>query len=65
MNICLRNTRIFKILDFIRPICLPLSKEFLNNNYVGVDPSVAGWGRTETRSRSNVLLKVEVLTIRI
>ncbi|CAH2045487.1 unnamed protein product, partial [Iphiclides podalirius] len=46
--------------DFIRPICLPLTKEQQTNSYVGYDMEVAGWGKTETKTMSEVKLKAIV-----
>lgn len=44
----------------IQPICLPTSPKFLTNNFTGMNMVVTGFGRTETRSQSNIKLKVEV-----
>lgn len=42
--------------DFIKPICLPdPGATFSGNNHF-----VAGWGKTENRSESNIKLKVNV-----
>uniref|UniRef100_A0A1Y1L107 CLIP domain-containing serine protease n=1 Tax=Photinus pyralis TaxID=7054 RepID=A0A1Y1L107_PHOPY len=44
---------------FIKPICLPTSEK-LQGNYVGINMTVAGWGKTETKSESKVKLKLQV-----
>lgn len=47
--------------EFIKPICLPSSVNFLTKDYSGgTKMTVAGWGKTETRSESNVKLKLDV-----
>lgn len=48
--------------DWIKPICLPLiSSSVPRKNHVGgPDLFVAGWGKTEVASESNVKLKVNV-----
>lgn len=38
---------IYIISDFIRPICLPQTKEQQTNSYDGYEMEVAGWGKTE------------------
>ncbi|KAL1512801.1 hypothetical protein ABEB36_002328 [Hypothenemus hampei] len=55
----LRLIRNVQFSDYIKPICLPkghlLTKSYVNENLI-----VAGWGKTETRSESNIKLKLEV-----
>lgn len=46
--------------DFIKPICLPRSQVLRTFNFDGVSLQVAGWGKTETASQSNVKLKVSI-----
>lgn len=46
--------------NYIKPICLPISKELLNQDYTNLNMTVAGWGKTETKSESKVKLKVQV-----
>lgn len=46
--------------DFVRPICLPTMSDLRQNTLEGYDMEVAGWGKTETRSESEVKLKVSV-----
>ncbi|KAJ2938769.1 hypothetical protein O0L34_g3390 [Tuta absoluta] len=46
--------------DFVKPICLPLSNDVKNNGFDGSTAEVAGWGKTESRSESEVKLKVNV-----
>lgn len=47
-------------LDYVRPICLPTSNEELRKSYLGQKLFVAGWGKTENRSESNIKLKVQI-----
>ncbi|KAJ8713979.1 hypothetical protein PYW08_007599 [Mythimna loreyi] len=54
-----------QINDFVKPICLPLSNELRNSFYEGLDMEVAGWGKTETRTESDVKLKVRVPVVNI
>lgn len=66
MNNCFLFCKIaiFKHLTFaeyIKPVCIPTTSIELNMNYLGRNATVAGWGRTETRSESNVKLKVDVI----
>ncbi|KAF5271718.1 hypothetical protein FQA39_LY08041 [Lamprigera yunnana] len=56
----LRLSRDVPITDFIRPICVPTSQELQEMNFVGSTPTVAGWGKTENRSESNVKLRLDV-----
>ncbi|XP_026494278.1 CLIP domain-containing serine protease HP8-like [Vanessa tameamea] len=49
--------------DFVKPICLPITPELRNNLFDGYYMEVAGWGKTETKSTSNVKLKVRVPVI--
>lgn len=46
--------------DFIKPICLPRSTTLRNFNFDGIALDVAGWGKTENASQSNVKLKVRI-----
>ncbi|KAL3285737.1 hypothetical protein HHI36_000264 [Cryptolaemus montrouzieri] len=46
--------------QFINPICLPLSNQERRKSYTGLRLTVAGWGKTETKSESNIKLKVQV-----
>lgn len=50
----LRLTRDVPFTNFIKPICLP------SNSTTGTKFYVAGWGKTEVRSASNVKLKLAV-----
>ncbi|XP_024938860.1 uncharacterized protein LOC107265735 [Cephus cinctus] len=50
----LRLSRDVTFTDFIKPICLPTNSSF------GQKLFVAGWGKTESRSESNVKLKVSI-----
>jgi secreted trypsin-like serine protease len=46
--------------DFVKPICLPRTQFLRTFNYDDILLEVAGWGKTETVSQSNVKLKVGV-----
>ncbi|ETN60940.1 CLIP-domain serine protease subfamily B [Anopheles darlingi] len=48
------------VTDFLIPICLPLSSELQKLPVVGEEFVVAGWGATENRLMSEVLLYVEL-----
>lgn len=56
----LRLKRDVSFSDYIKPICLPTSVEELKKTYLGQQLFVAGWGKTENRSESNIKLKVKV-----
>ncbi|XP_026315081.1 CLIP domain-containing serine protease 2-like isoform X2 [Hyposmocoma kahamanoa] len=56
----LRLAQNARITDFVKPICLPLSSELKRSSFEGLTMEVAGWGRTESRTESNVKLKVRV-----
>ncbi|XP_013184392.2 CLIP domain-containing serine protease HP8 isoform X2 [Amyelois transitella] len=56
----LRLARNVQFNDFVKPICLPTDSGLKRNTFVGIDMEVAGWGKTETRSESDVKLKVRV-----
>ncbi|XP_072929942.1 CLIP domain-containing serine protease HP8-like [Epargyreus clarus] len=44
--------------DFVKPICLPNSAVLRDSTFVDFTLEVAGWGKTERRSFSDVKLKV-------
>ncbi|XP_045776968.1 CLIP domain-containing serine protease 2-like [Maniola jurtina] len=50
--------------DFVKPICLPTDPSLARETFEGADMEVAGWGKTETRSTSDVKLKVRVPVVR-
>lgn len=56
----LRLSRHVQFNDFAKPICLPLSNDLQRSRFIGYDMEVAGWGKTETRTESDVKLKVRV-----
>lgn len=56
----LRLSRNAQFNDFVSPICLPTSNELRQNEFESDYMEVAGWGKTETRSESDVKLKVRV-----
>ncbi|KAF2905284.1 hypothetical protein ILUMI_00878 [Ignelater luminosus] len=56
----LRLSREVEFTDFIQPICLPLTQRLKNEYYIGQTMTVIGWGRTETRSQSDIKLKVDI-----
>lgn len=45
---------------FIKPICLPFASTLRHKSHINERFDVAGWGRTEFDSRSNVKLRVTV-----
>lgn len=53
----LRLQRPVEFTDYIFPICLPSTAD---TSYQGLNMTVAGWGRTETRSQSPTKLKLDV-----
>ncbi|XP_038206460.1 CLIP domain-containing serine protease 2-like [Zerene cesonia] len=50
--------------DFVKPICLPHAPEFKSMKFEGMTMEVAGWGKTETKSTSDVKLKVRLPVIK-
>ncbi|XP_055700071.1 serine protease easter-like isoform X2 [Phlebotomus papatasi] len=56
----LRLAETVRFNDFIKPVCLPTASHLRNNDFVGQSMDVAGWGKTESVSASNVKLKVRV-----
>lgn len=56
----LRLARNVPFNDFVKPICLPTNASLKQSTFEGYDMEVAGWGKTETRSESDVKLKVRV-----
>lgn len=54
----LKLERSVQFSDFVRPICLNQQKT--KSNLIGVGLDVAGWGKTENSSGSNIKLKVRV-----
>ncbi|XP_074037294.1 CLIP domain-containing serine protease HP8 [Leptinotarsa decemlineata] len=44
----------------VKPICLPKTANDQTKSFVGKKLTVAGWGKTETRSESSVKLKLDV-----
>ncbi|XP_070502642.1 serine protease easter-like [Chironomus tepperi] len=46
--------------EFIKPICLPIDPTLRGNDFIKQTLSVAGWGKTEKLSASNLKLKVNV-----
>ncbi|XP_013135612.1 PREDICTED: serine protease easter-like isoform X2 [Papilio polytes] len=46
--------------DFVKPICLPLTNAQRTSSFDGYEMEVAGWGKTETKSMSDIKLKVRV-----
>nr|XP_036223913.1 serine protease easter isoform X6 [Bactrocera oleae]XP_036223914.1 serine protease easter isoform X6 [Bactrocera oleae] len=57
----LKNTVTFT--DFIRPICLPLNDNLRTATFDDIIMDVAGWGKTESKSSSNVKLKAELVGV--
>lgn len=50
---------IWYFVDEVRPICLPSGQQ-LNETFAGQTMDVAGWGKTETKSASEVIMKLMV-----
>ncbi|XP_019870922.1 CLIP domain-containing serine protease HP8-like [Aethina tumida] len=46
--------------EYVRPICLPTTAAELSKDYTSKNVYVAGWGKTENRSESNIKLKLMV-----
>ncbi|CAH0550473.1 unnamed protein product [Brassicogethes aeneus] len=46
--------------DYVKPICLPSTPAEINKNYIGKKVFVAGWGKTESKTESNIKLKLQV-----
>ncbi|XP_064550405.1 melanization protease 1 [Drosophila montana] len=59
----LRLIRQITFTDFISPVCLPIKPEHQNTIFLGRKMVVAGWGRTETNSTSNVKKKAELESV--
>lgn len=53
---------IFFFLDRIRPICLPLSNDIIDQRFVDSTPFLAGWGNLHERAKqmSPVLMQVQL-----
>lgn len=56
----LRLSKDVQFTDSVKPICLPTTSFIQNINLAGRKLVVAGWGKTENRSESNIKLKLEV-----
>lgn len=56
----LRLAEEVKYTDFIKPICLPQDANLRSNTLEGFSMDVAGWGRTENATQSNIKLKALV-----
>ncbi|XP_041969724.1 CLIP domain-containing serine protease 2-like [Aricia agestis] len=56
----LRLAREVQFDDFVKPICLPTEAALLKNNFEGYDLQVAGWGKTNNASASQVKLKISL-----
>lgn len=56
----LRLARQIEYTDFVRPICLPLDTNLRSATFDGISMDVAGWGKTENLSASNLKLKAAV-----
>ncbi|XP_055323307.1 serine protease easter-like isoform X2 [Sitodiplosis mosellana] len=46
--------------DWVKPVCLPFALHLRNRTYTNVHLSVAGFGRTENGTLSDVKMKVEI-----
>ncbi|CAB3380270.1 Hypothetical predicted protein [Cloeon dipterum] len=49
--------------DYIKPVCLPLSDTLLKSTLAGSIHKIAGWGRTENSSSSDVKLAVDLAVL--
>lgn len=56
----LRLERSIAYTDFVRPICLPVNANLRSATFDGIVMDVAGWGKTENTSSSNLKLKASV-----
>ncbi|XP_050305995.1 CLIP domain-containing serine protease HP8-like [Anthonomus grandis grandis] len=56
----LRLSRNVAYTAYVRPICIPKTPTLLTKSYVSQNLIVAGWGKTENRSESNIKLKLAV-----
>lgn len=56
----LRLSRKITYTDYIKPVCLPRGDSFRNKDYSIENYDVAGWGKTEYKSKSNIKLKVDL-----
>ncbi|XP_037818581.1 serine protease easter-like [Lucilia sericata] len=56
----LRLERSISYTDFVRPICLPINSNLRTAAFDGIVMDVAGWGKTEKESVSNLKLKASV-----
>lgn len=45
--------------DRISPICLPVSRDLQERNFVGLTPFIAGWGRLGENALKPYILQVE------
>ncbi|XP_052866165.1 CLIP domain-containing serine protease B15-like [Anopheles cruzii] len=64
-DICLlRLAQDVTFTDYVRPICLPSDPEIRQMPFVGEEFTVVGWGETETRRASDVLLQVDLPGLR-
>lgn len=57
----LRLERSIAYTDFVRPICLPISPNLRAATFDGIVMDVAGWGKTENMSVSDLKLKAAVM----
>lgn len=49
--------RTVKFTDYIRPICLPTTQAQRSMQLVGLNPFIAGWGKTQEDGKSAVILQ--------
>lgn len=56
----IRMNRHVDYTDFIKPICLPVDANVQRATFEGIKLDVAGWGKTEQMSASNIKLKATV-----
>ncbi|XP_058129729.1 CLIP domain-containing serine protease B4-like [Anopheles ziemanni] len=56
----IRFARAVEYTDTVRPICLPVSQALRRKDHTGMLAWAAGWGKTESNSRSDIKLKVNL-----
>ncbi|KAF2897998.1 hypothetical protein ILUMI_08177, partial [Ignelater luminosus] len=58
----LRLSKHVNYTDFIKPICVPMTKDLIHTRYTGNTTIVAGWGRTsKTAPQSDVMLQLKIV----
>ncbi|KAK9721049.1 Regulatory CLIP domain of proteinase [Popillia japonica] len=55
----LRLTQPVETTSYVQPVCIPRD-DLLQQSFVGKNMTVAGWGKTESKSASDTLLKLQI-----